>query len=55
LVYKVLNDATQVKAQIQTHNQELQLMRKQMEHNHKNTVLAILASAIMISVAVLFS
>ena len=55
LIYKILNDATQVKAQILTHNQELQLMRKQMEHNHKNTVLAILASAVMISVAVLFS
>jgi ubiquinone biosynthesis protein len=55
LVYRILNDATQVKAQILTHNQELQLMRMQMEHNHKYTVLAILASAIMISFAVLFS
>ncbi len=55
LVFRVLNDASHAKEQMQIHNQELQLMREQMKQNHKNTILAILASAAMISFAVIFS
>ncbi len=55
LVFRVLNDASHAKEQMQIHNQELQLMREQMKQNHKNTILAILASAAMISFAVIFT
>ncbi len=55
LVFRILNDAAQAKEQIQIHNQNLQLMREQMRQNHKNTILAIIASAAMISFAVIFT
>ncbi len=54
LIYRVLDDAANAKLQVETHNRELTALRKQMQNNHRGTVYAILASAVMISLAVLF-
>jgi ubiquinone biosynthesis protein len=54
LIYKALDNAAHARPNAEAHNRELALLRQQMENNHRRTVWAILASAVMISVAVLF-
>lgn len=53
LVFKALEDAGQVKAQIQTHNRELTLLRQQMQSNHIHTGWTIVLGAAMICMAIL--
>jgi ubiquinone biosynthesis protein len=55
LVYRVLDDATHAKLQVQTQSQELSALREQMARNNRFTVSAILMSALMISGALLLS
>ena len=54
LIYKALDHAAHAKHHEELQNRELMLLRKQMEHNHRRTVWAMLLSALVISAAVLF-
>ncbi len=54
LIYKALDHAANAKYHEELQNRELMLLRKQMEHNHRRTVWAMLLSAVVISAAVLF-
>ncbi len=54
LVYQALDSASQTKQQINKQTKAIANLRQQMEKNHNGTVWAILASAVMVSVAVLF-
>ncbi len=54
LIYHVLDDAAHARLQVETHNRELAELRQQMQHNHRGTLYAILSSAIMISLAIIF-
>jgi len=53
LMYRILDDAAHSKLQIQTHNQDLKRLRKQMARQHRRTMVVIFLSAIMISSAIL--
>lgn len=54
LIYKALDNAAHAKQQADAQNRELMLLRQQMDNNHRRTVWAMLASAAVISVALLF-
>ena len=54
LIFQALDSATHTKQQIENQTKEIAQLRQQMEKNHDGTVLAILASAVLVSVAVLF-
>lgn len=54
LVFQALDSASHTKQQIENQTKEISQLRQQMEKNHDGTVWAILLSAAMISVAVLF-
>ena len=54
LIFQALDSATHTKQQIENQTKEIAQLRQQMEKNHDGTVLAILASAVIVSVAVLF-
>ena len=54
LVFQALDSASQTKQQIETQNKEISELRVQIEKNHTSTVWTILASAVLISLAVLF-
>lgn len=54
LIYRVLDDAANARLQVRTHNREITELRKQMENNHRSMIYAVLTSAVMISLAVLF-
>ncbi|NOT85820.1 MAG: ubiquinone biosynthesis regulatory protein kinase UbiB, partial [Methylococcaceae bacterium] len=53
LIYKALENAGQTKAQMETQNRELLLLRQQMQSNQSNTIWVILLSAVMICSAIL--
>ena len=54
LVYRVLDDTVNGRLQVKTDTRELRAIRKQMERNKRQTIVAILAGAAMISAAILF-
>jgi len=54
LIYKALDNAATAKQQAENQNQELARLRMQMENNHRQTLWAMLISAIIISAALLF-
>ena len=54
LIFQALDSATHTKQQIENQTKEITQLRQQIEKNHDGTVLAILASAVLVSVAVLF-
>ena len=54
LIYKALDNAAHAKQRAETQNRELMLLRQQMDNNHRQAVWAMLISAVLISVAVLF-
>jgi ubiquinone biosynthesis protein len=54
LIYKALDNAANAKQQAENQNQELALMRLQMENNHRQTIWAMLISAVIITAALLF-
>jgi ubiquinone biosynthesis protein len=54
LIFQALESATQTKRQIENQNKEIAQLRQQIEKNHGGTVWAILASAVLVCVAVLF-
>lgn len=53
LIFQALDDAAHRKSQLELQNQALSELSKQMDRNHRNTLLAILTSAAMISLALL--
>ena len=54
LIYKALENAANAKQQAENQNRELALMRLQMEINHRKTLWALLISAAIITLAILF-
>lgn len=54
LVFNALDSMTHTKQQIDNQNKEISKLREQMESNHKGTVWAIMTSAVIVSLAVLF-
>jgi ubiquinone biosynthesis protein len=54
MIFQALDSATHTKQQIENQTKEIAQLRQQIEKNHDGTVLAILASAVIVSVAVLF-
>ncbi len=54
LVYRVLDDTANGRLQIKTDDRELKALRKQLKSNKRQTIVAILAGAAMISAAILF-
>jgi ubiquinone biosynthesis protein len=54
LIYKALDNAANAKQQAENQNRELALMRLQMEKNHRKTLWALLISAAIITLAILF-
>jgi ubiquinone biosynthesis protein len=54
LIYKVLDDAAHGKAYVQTYNRDLQELQRQMQDNHKQTLYAIIAGAVLISAAIVW-
>jgi ubiquinone biosynthesis protein len=54
LIYKALDNAAYAKQRAEMQQRELMLMRLQMENNHRKTIWAMLISALLISIAVLF-
>jgi ubiquinone biosynthesis protein len=54
LIYKALDNAAHAKQHTELQNRELVLLRKQMANNHRTTVWAMLLSAVVVSLAVLF-
>ena len=54
LVFQALDSASQTKQQINNQTKEIANLRQQMEKNHDGTVWAIMAGAVMVSIAVLF-
>jgi ubiquinone biosynthesis protein len=53
MIFKALDSATHTKQQIENQTKEIAQLRQQMEKNHDGTVWAILASAVIVSMAVL--
>ena len=54
LLYKALDNAAHAQQNAEAQQRELALLRKQMDRNHRTTVWAMIISAAVISVAVLF-
>ncbi|MCK5355755.1 MAG: ubiquinone biosynthesis regulatory protein kinase UbiB, partial [Methyloprofundus sp.] len=54
LLYQVLDDAAHTSERAHIQSQQLEKMRKQMRSNHTGTIYALLASATVISMAILF-
>lgn len=54
LVFQALDSASQTKQQINNQTKEIAQLRQQMEKNHGGTVWAIMAGAVMVSIAVFF-
>ena len=54
LIYKALDNAAHAQQQAEAQQRELALLRQQMDNNHRTTVWAMIISAVVISVAVLF-
>ncbi|MCK5191451.1 MAG: ubiquinone biosynthesis regulatory protein kinase UbiB, partial [Methylococcales bacterium] len=54
LIFQALDSATHTKQQIENQNKEIAQLRQQIEKNHDGTVWAIFASALIVSLAVLF-
>ena len=54
LIFKALDSASQTKRQVENQTKEISQLRQQIDKNHDNTIWAILASAVIVSVAVLF-
>ncbi len=55
LIFQALDSATQTKQKIEVQTKEISELRQQIEKNHDGTVWAILTSAVMVSLAVLFT
>jgi ubiquinone biosynthesis protein len=53
LFFQALDSATQSKHQLETSNRQLEQLRRRMEQNHSSTLWAIVASAAVITIAVL--
>ncbi len=54
LIFQALESATKTSRQIESQNKEISQLRSQMEKNHGGTVWAILGSAVLVSLAVIF-
>ena len=54
LIYKALDNAAHSQHQAEAQQRELALLRMQMDNNHRTTVWAMIISAVVISLAVLF-
>ena len=54
LIYKALDNAAHAQQQAEAQQRELALLRQQMDNNHRTTVWAMIISAVVISLAVLF-
>jgi ubiquinone biosynthesis protein len=54
LIFQALESATHTRRQIESQNQQISQLRSQMEKNHGGTIWAILGSAVLVSLAVLF-
>ncbi|MGR8934404.1 MAG: ubiquinone biosynthesis regulatory protein kinase UbiB [Gammaproteobacteria bacterium] len=54
LIYKVLDDAAHGKTHVQTYNRDLQELQRQMQGNHRQTLYAIIAGAMLISMAIVW-
>ena len=54
LIFKALDSASQTKRQVENQTKEISQLRQQIDKNHDNTIWAILASAVIVSFAVLF-
>ncbi len=54
LIFNALDSVTHTKQQIESQNKEISQLREQMESNHTGTIWAILTSATIVSLAVLF-
>ena len=54
LIYKALDNAAHTQKQAEAQQRELALLRLQMDNNHRTTVWAMIISAVVISLAVLF-
>jgi len=54
LIYQALDSAKQSKQQLENQNKEISQLREQMETNHSSTIWAILSSAVIVSLAVIF-
>ncbi len=54
LVLNALDSTVQAKQQLEANNRELEQLKRQVENNHSSTLLAITASALIISAAILF-
>ncbi len=54
LIYKALDNAAHAQQQSEAQQRELAMLRQQMDNNHRTTVWAMIISAVIISVAVLF-
>jgi ubiquinone biosynthesis protein len=54
LLYKALDNAAHAQQNAEAQQRELALLRRQMDKNHRTTVWAMIISAAVISVAVLF-
>jgi ubiquinone biosynthesis protein len=54
LLYKALDNAAHAQQQAEAQQRELAMLRQQMDDNHRTTVWAMIISAVVISVAVLF-
>ncbi len=54
LIFQALDSATKTKFQIENQSKEISQLREQVEKNHTGTVWAILSSAIIVSLAILF-
>ena len=54
LIYKALDNAAHTQKQAEAQQRELALLRQQMDNNHRTTVWAMIISAVVISLAVLF-
>ncbi len=55
LLFQVLDDAAHTSQRAETHRQQLDQLREQMQSNHKGTLYALLASASLISAAIFFN
>lgn len=54
LLYKALDNAAHAQQQAEAQQRELAMLRQQMDNNHRTTVWAMIISAVVISMAVLF-
>jgi len=54
LIFQALDSASHTKQRIENQTKEITQLRQQIEKNHDGTIWAILVSAVMVTVAVLF-